>query len=254
MQPDRVLLSRETLAAVIGDRWSTSEVAAAADLLAESNGQFVPTARLRELPSDLIKAVQRERMLAGMLRATSEVGYHDVSVQDVLERAGISRPTFYEQFDNKEDCFLAAIDAAAQRLRERVEAAAAGGGESWRDRLRMGVEELLRFIAAEPDAARALIVEARGAGPVGVLRYDDLLEHFSSCIDAQIREELPDASSSISAEGIVGGIAMLLHTRLSKGELDDLESLLPSLMYFAVLPYGGHEAATEELSGTPASG
>jgi hypothetical protein len=118
----------------------------------------------------------------------------------------------------------------------------------------MGVEELLRFIAAEPDAARALIVEARGAGPVGVLRYDDLLEHFSSCIDAQIREELPDASSSISADGIVGGIAMLLHTRLSKGELDDLESLLPSLMYFAVLPYGGHEAATEELSGTAASG
>lgn len=250
MGSDRVLLSREMLTATIGDRWSTSEVAAAAALLAEANGQFVPTARLRELPSELIKAVQRERMLAGMLRATSEVGYHDVSVQDVLERAGISRPTFYEQFDNKEDCFLVAVDAASKRLRDRVEAATSASDTDWRDRLRLGVEELLRFIAAEPDGARALIVEARGAGPVGVLRYDDLLEHFAGCIDAQVREELPDASSSISADGIVGGIATVLHARLSKGELDDLDSLLPSLMYFAVLPYAGHQAATEELSGT----
>jgi AcrR family transcriptional regulator len=255
---DRVLLSREVLEAAIGEQWSTSEVAAAAELLAESEGQFrapgrLPSKALRNLPSGLVEAVQRERMLAAMLRAVNEIGYHDVTVKDALDRAGVSRPTFYEHFENKEACFLAAFDAAAKRLRDRVEAVVSESGPHWRDRVRTGVEELLRFIAAEPDAARTLIVESRGAGPAGVLRHDDLLEHFARCIDAQVRDELPEPPSKIAADGVVGGIASVLYARLNKGELDDLDSLLPSLMYFAVLPYAGHQAAAEELNGVAPS-
>ena len=54
--------------------------------------------------------------------------------------------------------------------------------------------------------------------------------------------------SAIAAAGIVGGIEALLYSRLNRGETDDVESLLPSLMYFAVLPYEGHEVASEELA------
>ena len=64
-----------------------------------------------------------------MLRAASELGYRETNVQDVIERAGVSRPTFYEHFANKEDCFLAAFDTSAERLRDKVDAAAAQG---WR--------------------------------------------------------------------------------------------------------------------------
>ena len=263
MGREKALLNKELLASAIGeaigDRWSTSEVAAAAELLAETDGQFpktIPAGMLDQradqqrarLPSELVKAVQRERILAAMLRVVGEIGYHDVRVQNVLDKAGLSRPTFYEQFDNKESCFLAAFDAAAKRLRESVEAAGEGG-EHWRDRIRLGLEALLRFIATEPDAAYTLIVESRGAGPAGVLRHDDLFEHFARCIDAQVHKELPEAPSKVAADGVVGGIASVLYARLNKGELDDLDSLLPSLMYFAVLPYGGHKAAAEELSG-----
>jgi hypothetical protein len=53
--------------------------------------------------------------------------------------------------------------------------------------------------------------------------------------------------SGIAAAGIVGGVEALLYSRLYRGETDDLESLLPPLMYFAVLPYEGHEAASDEL-------
>jgi AcrR family transcriptional regulator len=246
MSPERVLLSHEMLVYAVGDRWSPTEVSAAAELLASSDGKFPPG--VRSLPSDLIKAVQRERMLAATLKAVADLGHRDVTVQEVLDRAGVSRPTFYEHFENREDCFLAAFDAAAERLRERVEAAASEGGENWRDRLRMGLEELLRFIAAEPDTARTLIVEARASSPAGLLRRDELLNHFAGCIDAQVRDELPEPPSSIAAAGIVGGIESVLYSRLTKGETD-LDSLLPSLMYFAVLPYAGHEAATEELGG-----
>jgi hypothetical protein len=112
------------------------------------------------------------------------------------------------------------------------------------------LEEVLRFVVGEPDAARTLIVEARAASPEAVQRRDALLDHFSECIDAQVRDLLPDAPSysPITAAGIVGGVEALLYSRLNKGEFEDLDSLLPSMMYFAVLPYEGHEAASEELA------
>ena len=184
-------LSQEKLLAALGDSWPPTEVSAAAELLAGRRRPF--PSGIRSLPSDLVSAVQRERLLAAMLRATAELGYREVSVQDVLERAGVSRPTFYEHFENKEDCFLAAFDTAAARLRERLEAAAAEAGESWRERLRLGLEELLRFVAEEPDAAMTLIVEARAACPAALLRRDELLDHFASCLDAQVRGGSADA-------------------------------------------------------------
>src|SRR3954451_8517965 len=150
MVPNRVELSQEMLAAALGDSWPQSDVRAAAELLSGGEGQF--PSGIRSLPADLVSAVQRERLLAAMLRATAELGYREVSVQDVLERAGVSRPTFYEHFENKEACFLAAFDAAAARLRERLEAAGeAEGAENWRGRLRLSLEELLRFVTDEPD-------------------------------------------------------------------------------------------------------
>jgi hypothetical protein len=83
-----------------------------------------------------------------------------------------------------------------------------------------------------------------------LLRRDELLDHFASCLDAQVRAESPDGDrpSAIAAAGIVGGIEALLYSRLNRGETDGIESLLPSLMYFAVLPYAGHAAASEELA------
>jgi AcrR family transcriptional regulator len=243
-----VQLSEEKLVAAIGGNWPPAQVDAVLALLNSSDGKF--PSGVRKLPSDLISAVQRERLIAAMLRAAAELGYRETNVQDVIERAGVSRPTFYEHFANKEACFLAAFDATATRLRDRVAAAAGKGGDSLRDRLRFGLETLLHFAATDPDAARTLIVEARAASPAAATRRDDLLDHFAGCIDAQVRELCPEAPSysAITAAGIVGGVEALLYSRLCKGELEDLDSLLPSMMYFLVLPFEGHEAASEELA------
>jgi AcrR family transcriptional regulator len=172
-----------------------------------------------------------------------------VSVQEVLDRAGVSRPTFYEHFENKEACFLAAFESAASRLRSRLEVAAEEG-EGWRQRLRLGLEELLRFVAEDPDAAMSLVVDGRAASPTALACRDDLLDHFASCLDSMVRAEAPagEAPSAIAAAGIVGGIEALLYSRLNRGETDGIGALLPSLMYFAVLPYEGHEVASEELA------
>ena len=186
---DRNQISRELLFAALGDEWPADLIQTAAEMLADSESRF-PSGP-RSLPGDLVRAIQRERLLVGMLRAVSDLGYRSTNVQDVIERAGVSRPTFYEHFSNKDDCFLAAFDTCAARLRDQVATAADEAGDVWRDRIRSGFNALLSFAAAEPEAARMVIVEARAATPDAALRRVALLDHFASCIDDKVRELLP---------------------------------------------------------------
>jgi len=245
---NRIQLSQETLLAAIGDDWPPEQVEVAIELLANSSGKF--PSGVRKLPADLVRAIQRERLIVAMLNAAAELGYLETNVQDVIDRAGVSRPTFYEHFSNKEDCFLAAFDTSAARLRKKVEGAARKGGDVWRDRVRYSLEALLRFASREPDTARTMVVEARAASATAVRRRVELMDEFAECLESQARELLPGGSAStpLTASGIVGGVESLLYSRLCKQEYDQLESLLPSLMYFVVLPYEGHEAAGEAFA------
>ena len=245
---DRIQLSQETLLAAIGGDWPPEQVEAALELLANSSGRF--PSGVRRLPPELIRAVQRERLIVAMLSAAADLGYLETNVQDVIDRAGVSRPTFYEHFSNKEDCFLAAFDTSAERLQKTVRAAARNGGDVWRDRVRSGLQALLRFASHEPHTARTMVVEARAASAAAVRRRVELLDDFAQCLDSQARELLPDQreNTALTASGIVGGVESLLYSRLCKQEYDQLESLLPSLMYFVVLPYEGHEAAAEAFA------
>jgi AcrR family transcriptional regulator len=245
---DRIQLSQETLLAAIGGDWPPDQVEAALELLANSSGKF--PSGVRKLPPELIRAVQRERLIVAMLNAAADLGYLETNVQDVIDRAGVSRPTFYEHFSNKEDCFLAAFDTSAERLRKTVHTAARNGGDIWRDRVRSGLQALLRFASHEPDTARTMVVEARAASAAAVRRRVELLDDFAQCLDSQARELLPNhrPNTALTASGIVGGVESLLYSRLCKQEYDQLESLLPSLMYFVVLPYEGHEAAAEAFA------
>jgi AcrR family transcriptional regulator len=245
---NRIQLSQETLLTAIGDDWPPEQIEAALELLANSSGKF--PSGVRRLPPDLIRAVQRERLIVAMLNAAAELGYLGTNVQDVIDRAGISRPTFYEHFSNKEDCFLAAFDTSAERLRKRVETAALEGGDVWRERVRLGLEALLGFAAREPDTARTIVVEARAASAAAVKRRVELMDEFARCLQTGAEELLPgaDRRSATTASGIVGGVESVLYSRLCKQEYDQLEALLPSLMYFVVLPYEGHQAANEEFA------
>ncbi len=149
MPQERIVLSQEKLSSAVGDRWSEDELSEAVALLTRADGRF--PAGVRTLPPDLVRAVQRERLLAAMVSTVTEIGYRALTVQDILSRAGVSRPTFYEQFEDKEDCFLAAFDAATERLRERLRSAAAATEPNWRDQS-----------AGRPRRAGA--VHRRGAG------------------------------------------------------------------------------------------
>lgn len=245
---DRIQLSQETLLAAIGDEWPSDQVEAALELLASSSGKF--PSGVRRFPAELIRTIQRERLIVAMLSAAADLGYLETNVQDVIDRAGVSRPTFYEHFSNKEDCFLAAFDTSADRLRKKVTAATRRGGDVWRDRVRFGLQALLGFASKEPETARTMVVEARAASAAAVKRRVELMDEFTRCLQEQATELLPAGAGGnpLTAAGIVGGVESLLYSRLCKHEYDQLEALLPSLMYFVVLPYEGHEAAAEAFA------
>jgi AcrR family transcriptional regulator len=182
-------------------------------------------------------------MLDAMAAAVAEKGYAATTVADVIKRAGVSRKTFYEQFHDKEDCFLQAYDVILGMCLQRV-ADAYMGHEEWSERLRHGLDAFLRFLASEPAFARLCVVEALAAGPQGVARRDQALAAFASFLDVA-RNEAPsgNAPPPLIAEVTTGGIYGLIYTRIVRGETESLPELLPDMMYVALVPFVGQEEA-----------
>jgi AcrR family transcriptional regulator len=210
------------------------------------------TPRLRPSPKGLprgqVTEIQRSRMLAAALEAVEEVGYARMTVAQVIGRAKVSRKTFYDVFADREDCFLAALEQAVGQvgkgLRDAYEREPA-----WRDGVRAGLTELLVFLDEEPALARLCLVEALGAGPRVLERRAQLLEELAEIVDrgrfvtSAVREP-----PEVSAEGVVGAVFAVLHTRALEGGADRFACLLGSLMNIVVLPYLGARAASRELS------
>jgi AcrR family transcriptional regulator len=208
-------------------------------------GQKLPPGR-HGLEPELVAAIQRERLLAAMIAVVGEDGFDQISVQDVLDRAEVSRLTYYEHFKNRRDCFLVAYDTAVERLSARmVRAGAEGAG--WREQLRLGLAELLRFLGEEPRTARALLVEVHAAGAVALEHRDAPMKRAARFIDRGRQEPGGGTPPPVTAESVVGGIHGLLHSRLIADPGHDFTRLLPTLMHFAVLPYLGQAAAQAEL-------
>lgn len=146
-------------------------------------------------PREVVWETQRARMLDAMVRAVADKGYARVAVADVIERAGVSRKTFYEQFDNKDECFLAAYDAGVDRLLAAIDGALEMPAPSWLAAARHAVEVYLETMAADPAFARAFLIEALGAGPRALARRDAVQERFAAHLAAihdRARRDIPD--------------------------------------------------------------
>jgi AcrR family transcriptional regulator len=180
-----------------------------------------------------------------MLEAVGTKGYEQTSVKDVLDNAGLYRQAFYDHFEDKEDCYLQALDAGSAWV-ELAMREAATGETGWRNQLRGALVGLLRFLDEQPEVGRALLVEVHAAGPNAVARRVEAMERAVAMIDLA-REESISSAPAISAEAIIAGMLAVLHTRLAADQTSDFIRLLPELMYLAVLPYFGAEAAAAEM-------
>jgi AcrR family transcriptional regulator len=189
---------------------------------------------------------KRERILEGMLEAVGRRGYEQTTVQDAIEAAGLYRQAFYDSFNDKEDCYLQALEAGAAWAESAMRDGAETGGQTWRGRMRGSLRALLEFLEDRPHVGRALLVEVHAAGPRAVEKRTEAMVRAAKLIDLA-RDEGGDLAPAISAEAIVAGILAVLHTRLAGEHEDSFELLLPELMYLAVLPYFGADAASAEL-------
>jgi AcrR family transcriptional regulator len=184
---------------------------------------------------------KQQRILQGMLEAVGTYGYERTTVQDAIAHAGVYRQAFYDSFSDKEDCYLQALDAGSAWVELAMRDSAAGE-TAWRGQLRGALTGLLRFLDEQPAVGRALLVEVHAAGPQAVSKRTEAMERASSMMDLA-RIESDDAAPEISAEAVVAGILAVLHSRLAANQTSGYLRLLPELMYLAVLPYFGADAA-----------
>jgi AcrR family transcriptional regulator len=208
------------------------------------------------LPRGQVSEIQRSRMLTAAAEAVEEVGYARLTVAQVIARARVSRKTFYDLFEDREDCFLAVFDQAVEQIDTLVRDAYERES-NWRDGLRASVLAMLRFMDDEPGLARICVVEALGAGPRVLERRSQVLERLKQVVDwgrtspgarvARATEEAPD----VTAEGVIGAVFAVLHTRLLTRGREPFSALLGPLMSMIVLPYLGARAASAELTRQP---
>jgi AcrR family transcriptional regulator len=195
------------------------------------------------LPRAFVVSNQRERILDAVADVTSFAGYGEMSVEDIIATAGVSRRTFYDNFKDKEEAFLAAYDAVTEQLLASVQRAYAAN-DTFAGGVRDCLGAFLEFVASEPRFADMCIVEALAAGPEAVARRTAVMRAFAAMIRSGA-EGLGERHRppQLTAETVVGGIYEVVYSRVVQGETAELPTLLDDLAYSMMLPYIGRERA-----------
>jgi AcrR family transcriptional regulator len=204
--------------------------------------------------------MQRRRLLLAMQELAGEDGLERVSVGRVCKRARVSRRTFYDLFDDRDACFLAAFEQALERLGESAIPAHERPAR-WCERVRAGLEALLIVLDEQPRLARLCVIETLKGGPAVLARRRELLDALAAVVD-EGRDEARAGSGPpvLTAESTVGGALAVIHARLpaclppvmGAPRMGDpasapLIQLAPSLAAMIVLPYLGTAASKCEL-------
>ena len=207
----------------------------------ETEPKSLPRGR-HGLPRELVVENQRSRLISSMITTVAEVGFGKATIAKVTGPAKISRRTFYEFFDNKEDCYRAAYEASFEYLRQAALAAAAG--EEWPRSVRAGLEALLEGLAAHPDLACFFLISPASVGDEIAVRHHQAMREL---VEALVADAPPatgdDLVSETRAEALAGGLARLAAMKVSAGKAGELPALLPDLVELFLRPYVGSEEA-----------
>jgi AcrR family transcriptional regulator len=168
-------------------------------------------------------------MFRAVATAVAEKGFASVTVADIISRAGVSRETFYEQFSDKEDCFIAALEEGARSLLEILGSAVqhAEGGPV--DRLDEMLKAYLTTLAGEPEFAKAFLIDAYGAGPDATERRLDVQRSFVDLV-REIFTENGHAPDRFACEVLVAAISSLVTARVGRGRIEELPRLREPLV------------------------
>ena len=199
-----------------------------------------------------VESHQRERILAAMVATAASKGYGSTTITDITRRARVSRDTFYEQFANKEECFLAAYDAIVRELLDQM-VAVGTGGPSYVENMRNGVRAYLNFWSERPDAARVCTLEVVAAGSEARAHSGHTLRSFARLyrtIAQQARTEQPQLPTmpEIVRRAIVIATLELITDYVREDRVGSLPEFENDILYLWLMGLAGHEIAAAAVS------
>lgn len=165
---------------------------------------------------------QRARILTALAEVLTERGYVNTPVGAVIERAGVSRETFYEQFTSKQDCFIAALEQAVAGLAITVEPRVVAPGREL-ERFDAMVSRYLDTLAAAPATARLFLIETYAAGPQPMQRRLELQAQFVDGIAALFGATSP--AQRLVCEALLGALIALVTARFVAGDIAGLAAV-----------------------------
>ncbi len=186
---------------------------------------------------------RREQILELVTKVFAKRGYQAATVDHLVAGGKTSMGGFYKFFDGKEDCFVQVFDRVMERAGERV-AAARPSDSGWAIRTAAWLRAMVEFVAAEPLAARVVLLEAQTGGPEAVRRYNETLAEAAAFLrrgrtEGNRAADLPDSFEDASISGVV----WLLQNRLARGESISVAELYPEIVKTLLEPYVGLKTA-----------
>jgi AcrR family transcriptional regulator len=201
------------------------------------------------LDPDQAAALQRERMLTAVASVVADRGYGTTTVADITDCARVSRRTFYEQFTDKRDCFLAAYRQGSARHFAAVRAAAADA-QGWQDQLVEGTQCYLLALAQTPESARAFLVEIAAAGPEALAERAQVHARYARLLRALHLGSV--GTSAVLPDGVydaaVAAITELAAGVIRNGAAARLSELLPLVLYTEFSLFGEADIAASWLN------
>jgi AcrR family transcriptional regulator len=185
----------------------------------------------------------RERLIDAIAQVAGRLGYAQTTVADVIEAAGSSRSTFYEQFPDRDACLLAALDRVGEQTADEVRLALLANPS--RDPARSALGALLEFAEQRPEPARLLFVESLGAGTQALLARDALVDQIAVLVEGA-RGDGDEQALDVPALGLLGGVFRLLSMRLPAGDAS-LHGLREDLLTW-VNSYAVDDPGTEQAN------
>ncbi len=205
------------------------------------------------LSREQVASHQRERILSAVIATVGTKGYGATTIGDISRVARVSRDTFYAQFANKEECFIAAYDATTSEL--LAEIVAVGTNQvSYVDAVRDGIRAYLRFWSDRPDAARACTVEVMAAGEKALAQRERTLGRFARLFRAIAERAATEQPGLPTVPDIVPRASILAVLELAteyvrQGRTVSLPELENEIVYLWLLGIAGHEVAAAATAG-----
>lgn len=180
------------------------------------------------LTRDEVVADQQKRLFKALSEVMGEKGYSNTSVGDLIRHARVSRATFYQQFESKQDCFMAGYARMQSNLISGLGSLSVSGPPM--QRYRTILRSYLAFLAADPPTARLYLVEVYAAGPEALRRRMKLQQDFVAAV-AAVFEARSDADR-FACRALVAAISMLVTGALADGDAEAILALEQPLVEF----------------------